>query len=105
MYLTEEQKLILKKASSGYNGQDFSILDPEDLAYYTRRVEDAIKEVQALNANAFLFYYKNSEKVDIREKMLERSFYHAPMGIANFKSAKKHQFAYPENIKISQGVK
>ena len=105
MLLTQEQKEILKKASSGFNGQDFSTLDPEDLAYYVRRVNDAIKEVYALNPNAFLYRYKNNEKIDIEENLLERNFYHAPMGDSVYKSAKKHKIVFPDHIKIAQGVK
>ena len=103
--LTLEQQQILKKAASGYNGQDFSTLNQEDLQYYIRRVEDAIKEVHQLNPSAFIYRYKNNEKQDIREVCLERKFYHAPLGITNYKSAKKHKIIYPDHIKISQGVK
>ena len=103
--LTLEQQQILKRAASGYSGADFSTLDQEDIQYHIRRVEEAIKEVYEMNPHAFIYRYKNGEKQDVRELCLEREFYHAPMGITNYKSAKKHKILYPDHIKISQGVK
>jgi hypothetical protein len=105
MLLTEEQRNILKKAASGYTGVDFSTLDQEDIQYYTRRVEDAIKEVYLMNPSAFIYRYKNNEKVDDIEVCLQREFYHAPLGIASYKSAKTHKIVFPEHIAIKQGVK
>ena len=104
MFLTQDQRDLLRRASSGYNGQDFATLEPEDIAYYTRRVEDAIREIYAANPNAFIFKYKNTEKVDIREACLDRKFYHSPMGMTNYKSAKKHKILFPEHLQIKQGV-
>jgi hypothetical protein len=103
--LTQDQKELLIRASSGYRGQDFSNLEKDDQVYYIRRVEDAIKEIQKANPHAFLFYYKNDEKVDIRERCLERNFYHTPLGITTFKSAVKHKIVFPDYVKISEGVK
>jgi len=103
--LTQEQKELLIRASSKYCGQDFSNLEKDDQIYYTRRVEDAIKEIQKANPHAFLFYYKNDLQVDIRERCLERKFFHTPLGVTTFKSAVKHKIVFPDHVKISEGVK
>jgi hypothetical protein len=104
MMLTEEQRVILKRSASGYSGTDFSTLESEDIQFYTRRVEEAIKEIHSMNPHAFIYYYKNTEKVDIRELCLEREFYHAPLGMTTYKSAKKHKIMFPDHLKIKEGV-
>ena len=103
--LSYDQKELLRKCSSGLSGQDYSTLEPEEREALAERLENAIKLIQAVNPNAFLFRYEKGVKIDNNSDMLKRNFFHAPNGIAKYDTAKKYQILYPEQHKILSGVK
>jgi hypothetical protein len=102
--LTEDQKELLRMASSKMCPEDYSSLEKEEQLFYAQRVEAAIATIHTLSPQAFLFKYNKSEKQDIGALMLDRHFYHAPTGTNQFASAKKHVIMYPDNLKIKAGV-
>ena len=105
MLLTEDQKELLRMASSRMTPENYSALEKEEQEFYNKRVEVAIATIHTVSPQAFLFKYNKGEKVDIKELLHDRNFYHAPTGTNLFASAKKHKVIYPDHIKISTGVK
>ena len=105
MLLTKDQKELLRMASSRMTPEDYSALEKEEKEFYVNRVNAAIAAIHTLNPQAFLFKYVKGEKVDIKELLHDRNFFHAPTGTNLFASAKKHKVVYPDHIKITTGVK
>ena len=102
--LTNDQKELLRMASSKMCPEDYSSLEKEEREFYDKRVEAAIATIQTVSPQNFLFRYEKGEKVDIVSLMLDRNFFHAPTGTNQFASAKKHKIVFPDHLKISQGV-
>ena len=105
MLLTEDQKELLRMASSRMTPEDYSALEKEEQEFYNKRVEAAIATIHTVSPHVFLFKYNKGEKVDIKELLYDRNFFHAPTGTNLFASAKKHKVIYPDHIKITTGVK
>jgi len=105
MFLTNDQRELLRLASSKMRPEDYSSLEKEERDYYDKRVEAAIATIHTISPQAFLFRYDKHEKIDIGSLMLDRNFYHAPTGTNQFNSAKKHKVMFPDHLKITQGVK
>ena len=106
MLLTEDQKELLRMASSRMTPEDYSALEKEEQEFYNKRVEAAIATIHTVSPQAFLFKYNKGEKVDIKELLHDRNFFHAPHGQhVPFNSVKKHKIVFPNHIKISTGVK
>ena len=104
MLLTEDQKELLRMASSRMTPEDYSALEKEEQEFYNKRVEAAIATIYNENPQAFLFKIEKDQKIDIKSLMLERNFYHAPKNNTLFASAKKHIVLYPDHLKIKVGV-
>lgn len=109
MFLTKEQQQILKDASSGLTAKQFFRLSKTETDMYADRVEEALKVVQAMNPNAFLWRYNretpDSPKIDIQSEMEKRKFFDAPAGAGKYKSAEKYRTRFPESYRAAQGVK
>jgi hypothetical protein len=102
--LTEDQKELLRMASSKMTPEDYSSLEKEEQLFYAQRVEAAIATIHTVSPQAFLFKYHKGEKQDIQTLMLDRNFYHTPTGTNAFNSAKKHKILFPDHLKIKVGV-
>lgn len=103
--LTQDQKKLLRMASSKMTPENYSSLEKEEREFYDKRVEAAIATIYAENPKAFLFTYEKGQKVDIKSLLIDRSFYHAPTGPTVYKSSVKHKVMFPDHLKISKGVK
>ena len=104
MSLTVDQKELLRMASSKMCPEDFSSLEKEEQEFYTKRVEAAIATIHTVSPQLFLFQYVKGEKVDNHSDLMDRNFFHAPLGTNLFASAKKHKVIYPDHLKIKVGV-
>ena len=102
--LTPDQKELLQMASSKMSPEDFASLEKEEKEFYVKRVEAAIVTIHAVSPQNFLFKYVKGEKQDIGALMLERNFYHAPIGTNQFNSAKSHQIVFQNHLKIKVGI-
>ena len=104
MSFTPDQKELLRMASSKMSPENYNSLEKEEREFYEKRVEAAIATIYAVSPEKFLFKYNKSEKQDIGLLMLERNFYHVPIGTNQFASAKSHKIVYQNHLKIKEGV-
>jgi parvulin-like peptidyl-prolyl isomerase len=105
MFLTKEQQQILKDASSKLSTDQFDLLTREESDVYIAKLDVAIRNVQGLNPNAFIFTYKKNKQVDSKPECEQRKFYDAPTTTVCYKSAEKYRVRYPRAHNISTGVR
>jgi hypothetical protein len=109
MFLTEDQKKIIKSSSSGLTPIQFNNLSKEESELYALRLEEGIKIAHAINPNAFLWRYNKDKpeapKIDIESEIKKRKFFDAPTGEAKYVSAVKYRHRFSEAVKVSTGVK
>ena len=100
--LTEDQRELLRRASSNMLPGHFTALEKEEQEFYIKRVEAAIAAIQAESPSHFLFKYVKGDKKDIVELMLDRNFYHAPTNTNQFASANSHKVVFQNHLKFKE---